>query len=205
MNDNYVMKIIMVGDCEVGKSSLLAYLNEGNLGAHVYLQTIGVDFGIINLKSQCDRSIKCLVWDTAGHERFQSITRTYYKGACGVVLMFDVSSEESFTNISHWQRIVREECEPGTTLILVGNKIDKPRCIPYEEANAYAVKHNMSYIEMSLYSGIGCNDVIYTLVEQVMKNIVRPGIKHIGVTDKSKRSHTLLKSSEENHNCCVVS
>lgn len=205
MAEDYVLKIILIGDCGVGKSCLMSRLVEGRMVPEMHVPTIGVDFGVFRLSSHCGHSIKCHIWDTAGHERFDAITRSYYKGACGAVMMFDASSVHSFERIRRWRRLVEAECAPGTAMVLIANKIDKKREVTYDMAHAYAAKHSMSYIEMSLVSGVGVTDVMPTVVEQVMLRIIRPGLTHAGVVDKQKRTRAMFNSPVENPGCCVVS
>jgi len=205
MAEDYVLKIILIGDCGVGKSCLMSRLVEGRDVQEMHVPTIGVDFGVLRLSTQCDHRVKCHVWDTAGHERFEAITRSYYKGASGAIMIFDASSAHSFDSIRRWRRLVQAECQPGTAMVLVANKIDRPREVTYEDAHAYAAKHSMSYVEMSLASGVGYTEVMPAMIEQIMLRIVRPGISHPGVVDKSKRSNTVFKPSSEKASCCVIS
>lgn len=196
------MKFILIGDCAVGKSCFMNRLIEDRVFSDMHTPTIGVDFGILKSYTECGHSVKCQIWDTSGQERFEAITRSYYKNTSGVILMFDVTSEKSFENIERWHKLAQTECEAGTAIILVGNKIDKPRAVTYEQAYDYALKNNMSYIEMSLVTGKGYLDVVPSMIEQVMLRIIRPGLKHVGVRSNGKR---LFIESVEKRDCCVIS
>lgn len=121
---DYVLKFIITGDAAVGKSSLLVRLTDQRFLANPD-PTLGVEFGskLINLEDE-NKIIKLQCWDTAGTESFRSITRSYYRGAAGCLLVYDVTSRKSFENVRTWLGDVREHADPNLTCILVGNKTD---------------------------------------------------------------------------------
>src|SRR5438309_1672069 len=125
-----IFKIVILGDANCGKSSLInMFINKKFKFS--YDLTIGVDFGCIDLIINDDK-IRLQIWDTAGHERFRSITKSYYKSASGIILCYDVSSEDSFKNLERWLKDINECCEGDVPIILVGNKIDLKKTITTE-------------------------------------------------------------------------
>lgn len=97
---DFVFKILLIGNSSVGKSSLLLRFSD-NIFHETFLPTIGVDFKIRTIE-QAGSIIKLQMWDTAGQEKFRTITSAYYKGAQGIVLVFDVTDRKSFDDIKNW-------------------------------------------------------------------------------------------------------
>ncbi|KIK51352.1 hypothetical protein GYMLUDRAFT_50593 [Collybiopsis luxurians FD-317 M1] len=126
---HYVFKFIITGDAAVGKSSLLVRLTDQRFLANPD-PTLGVEFGskLITIPEEDDgegsKVVKLQCWDTAGTESFRSITRSYYRGAAGCLLVYDVTSRRSFENTRTWLADVRQHADPHLTCILVGNKVD---------------------------------------------------------------------------------
>lgn len=121
---HYVFKFIITGDAAVGKSSLLVRLTDQRFLANPD-PTLGVEFGskLIEIADE-GKVVKLQCWDTAGTESFRSITRSYYRGAAGCLLVYDVTSRPSFEHLRSWLADVREHADPHLTCILVGNKVD---------------------------------------------------------------------------------
>ncbi|EIW84658.1 hypothetical protein CONPUDRAFT_96988 [Coniophora puteana RWD-64-598 SS2] len=121
---HYVLKFIITGDAAVGKSSLLVRLTDQRFLANPD-PTLGVEFGskLIEIPEE-GKIVKLQCWDTAGTESFRSITRSYYRGAAGCLLVYDVTSRASYINARSWLADVREHADPHLTCILVGNKVD---------------------------------------------------------------------------------
>lgn len=118
------MKFVLIGDAAVGKSSLLVRLTDQRFLVNPDA-TLGVEFGskLINIPDE-DKTIKLQCWDTAGTEYFRSITRSYYRGAAGALLVYDVTNRASFEHVEDWLKDVREHADPNLTAILVANKLD---------------------------------------------------------------------------------
>ncbi|KAF8163785.1 P-loop containing nucleoside triphosphate hydrolase protein [Crassisporium funariophilum] len=121
---HYVFKFIITGDAAVGKSSLLIRLTDQRFLANPD-PTLGVEFGskLITIPEE-NKVVKLQCWDTAGQESFRAITRSYYRGAAGCLLVYDVTSRRSFQNARNWLADVREHADPHVSCILVGNKVD---------------------------------------------------------------------------------
>ncbi|KAF8967343.1 P-loop containing nucleoside triphosphate hydrolase protein [Flammula alnicola] len=121
---HYVFKFIITGDAAVGKSSLLIRLTDQRFLVNPD-PTLGVEFGskLITIPEE-NKVVKLQCWDTAGQESFRAITRSYYRGAAGCLLVYDVTSRKSFQNVRNWLADVREHADPHVSCILVGNKVD---------------------------------------------------------------------------------
>lgn len=121
---DYVLKFVLIGDAAVGKSSLLVRLTDQRFLTNPDA-TLGVEFGskLIHIPDE-DKTIKLQCWDTAGTEYFRSITRSYYRGAAGALLVYDVTNRASFEHAEDWLKDVREHADPNMTCILVANKVD---------------------------------------------------------------------------------
>ena len=148
MENDYddLIKIILVGDSKVGKSSILKRLTEDDFFEQ-HNATIGVEFGTCYSR---DRHTKFQVWDTAGEQRYKAITRAYYKGAMIIMLVFNLSSRESLDSIQKtFQSEIQSFADPTAQYLLIGNKSDLAREVTADEAESWALHNNCFYLEMS--------------------------------------------------------
>jgi small GTP-binding protein len=149
-NYKYMFKIIMIGDAGVGKTTLMfRYLYEKFL--YAVDTTIGVEFGS-KITTVENVPVKLQLWDTSGQEKFRSITRCYYRGAAGCLLVYDITSWVSFSNILAWLSDYQKMgSHQQTEFVLVGTKNDlkEKRAVSYEEAKTFAHTHNMRFFETS--------------------------------------------------------
>mmetsp|Transcript_18595 Transcript_18595/g.46411 ORF Transcript_18595/g.46411 Transcript_18595/m.46411 type:complete len:220 (+) Transcript_18595:277-936(+) len=152
---DHLFKILLVGDSGVGKSSLMLRFCDDTFNER-QLATIGVDFRTKHLVLK-RKNVKLAVWDTAGQERFRTMTSSYYRGAQGVILAFDVTSAETFYNLPKWISEVRSHStHEKAKLLLVGNKVDlaNERQVSREKAEEYAESNGMKYVETSARTNI---------------------------------------------------
>lgn len=137
-NFDLLFKFIIIGDAAVGKSCLLHRFVDEEFKSDT-THTIGVEFGskIIEL---AETTVKLQVWDTAGQERFRSVTRSYYRGAAGAILVFDVKNRDSYNHVSAWLSDARSLASPNISIVLVGNKVDMAdqREVSFMEASRFA-------------------------------------------------------------------
>ena len=120
---DHLFKLLLIGDSGVGKSCLLLRFAD-NTYSESYISTIGVDFKIRTIRID-DKNVKLQIWDTAGQERFRTITSSYYRGANGIIMVYDVTNEESFNNMSQiWKKELEKYAADGVAHILVANKCD---------------------------------------------------------------------------------
>ncbi|MED6220296.1 Ras- protein RABE1d, variant 2 [Stylosanthes scabra] len=136
---DYLIKLLLIGDSGVGKSCLLLRFTDDTFTTS-FITTIGIDFKIRTVELDGKR-IKLQIWDTAGQERFRTITSAYYRGAMGILLVYDVTDESSFENIRNWIRNIEEHASDNVNRILVGNKADmdeSKRVVPTSRGQALA-------------------------------------------------------------------
>lgn len=130
----------------------------------------GIDFKI-KIIDQEQKRIKLQIWDTAGQERFRTITKTYYKGAHGIILTFDVTDETSFKNIKNWVKQIETNAQNNVCKVLVGNKCDREdRKVTFEEGSKLAAEFNMKYFETSAKTNHNVNETFSYLTKDILSN-----------------------------------
>ncbi|KRX09704.1 P-loop containing nucleoside triphosphate hydrolase [Pseudocohnilembus persalinus] len=173
-NYDYIFKLCVVGDSGVGKSSMLLRFSDNTFIENQY-STIGVDFKQKSLKIN-DNNVKLSIWDTAGQDRFNFITRAYYKGCNGVLFVFDTTNRQSFLNIQKWFDQVQETAQNSINqveFLLVGNKADmyEERRVPKQEAEELAQLLNCKYIETSAKNGQNIDKSFINLCTNLVSTI----------------------------------
>ena len=167
---DYLFKVLLLGDSDVGKSSLILRYTEETFNSKL-VNSIGVDFKM--KKKEIDgKVIKVQIWDTAGHERFRSITYSYYRGANAIIIVFDLSDKKSFISITEWLKQIEKHAKENVFKFLVGNKSDlvEQRKISYDEAKQYADEHELPYIETSAKEGININELFDSSIKSFLNN-----------------------------------
>ena len=145
---DYIFKVLLIGDSGVGKSSLLRRYVDNEYD-DCFTSTIGVDFRFRNVRLGED-VVRLQLWDTAGQERFRTITASYYRGAQALLLVYDVSSAESFAHLQRWHDESRRYADQPIAFV-IGNKADlsAERAVSPEEAERWAAEHQCQYCECS--------------------------------------------------------
>lgn len=201
---NYIYKFIIVGDSFVGKSCLLLRFVDLNFRNQHDL-TIGVEFGskIINISDNNNNNehipIKLHIWDTAGQELFKSIIRSYYRGAIGAILVYDISRRETYDNIIFWLNDVKKNNNMNIQYILVGNKSDLERKVSYEEAFIFAENNGLLYIESSAKENINIDNIFIELTKKVYENVE---INEINQNNICGIYINKIKNTSHENNCC---
>ena len=163
-------KILILGDSKVGKSCFLTRYADKTYQED-YLSTIGMDYKIKNYELENGAIIKLYIWDTAGQDRFRSITSNYYKGADGIILIYDITKQETFNNVRNWITSIKEEAPAKVVLILVGNKVDdeKNRAVPQSEGEKIADEYNLPFLECSAKSDINVTETFDVLIKKIVE------------------------------------
>ncbi|EGN95854.1 hypothetical protein SERLA73DRAFT_142810 [Serpula lacrymans var. lacrymans S7.3] len=213
---HYVLKFIITGDAAVGKSSLLVRLTDQRFLTNPD-PTLGVEFGskLIEIPEE-GKIVKLQCWDTAGTESFRSITRSYYRGAAGCLLVYDVTSRASFTNARSWLADVREHADPHLTCILVGNKVDLceaedgtsngRREVSTAEGELWAKEDDLLFVEASAKSGVNVEIAFEQASRDILDKIKRgvfdddrsPGVK----LSKPANSNLNIDQGSTRPTCC---
>ncbi|PPR06298.1 hypothetical protein CVT26_005130 [Gymnopilus dilepis] len=164
------VKLLLIGNSSVGKSSLLLrFSDEQWLPEDEASATIGVDFRVHKMEINGER-VKLSIWDTAGQERFRTITSSYYRGAQGVILVYDVANRESFEALPRWYSELETYVSSSVVKILVGNKVDKEfsRQVSRAEAENFAARMNSLFIETSAKTAVGVKETFQEVVEKIL-------------------------------------
>jgi len=185
---DYIFKIVLIGDTSVGKSCLLTRFADDQFTDN-YVTTIGVDFRFKTMIVM-DKIIKVQVWDTAGEERYRSITNAYYRGAEGILIVFDLTNEESFKSIQNWINEVTVFTGKDVIIICLGNKSDLKSEISKNIIDEFKKKTNLEIFNVSAKTGEG--------VEEAFKHIIELLIKKN--TDKKEENNAINLTPNTNNN-----
>lgn len=168
---HYTFKHIIVGDTCVGKSCLLLRFTSDQF-SHVHDLTIGVEFGARVIQVE-DKQVKLSCWDTAGQESFRSITRSYYRGAAGALLVYDITRRETFEHVLSWLEDARAHSSTDMAVILVGNKADLEhrRQVSKEEGETFAKEHDLMFIETSAKDNTGVEEAFSKTAASIYEKV----------------------------------
>lgn len=148
MTEEQLLKILVIGESAVGKSCLLLRYTD-NKFQESFMTTIGVDFKTKHIEID-GQQVKLQIWDTAGQEKFRAITKAYYRGAHGILVVFDISRRDTFNQTRMWIDSIKDSTEASPIdVILVGNKSDLERAVSKEEAQNLADQYKIQYFETS--------------------------------------------------------
>ena len=164
-------KILLLGDSSVGKTCFLMRYTD-NTFQEIHMSTIGLDSKLKNVQLDDGKIVKIQIWDTAGQDRFRSITKNYYKGAHGIILIYDITNKKSFENVRNWINQIKEEVSEKVSIILVGNKIDdeEHRVVPTVEGEKLSKELGLMFFECSAKSGINIDSTFNELVKTTVEN-----------------------------------
>ena len=168
---DYLFKFLVIGSAGIGKSCLLHQFIEGTFkedSSH----TIGVEFGS-KIVPVGGRTVKLQVWDTAGQERFRSVTRSYYRGAAGALLVYDITSRESFNTLTNWLTDARTLASPQIVILMVGNKkdLEDEREVTFLEASRFAQENGLMFLETSAKTGNSVEEAFLKCSKNILAKI----------------------------------
>ena len=195
-----VFKLIEIGASGVGKTALVNRLINGVFDEDSQT-TIGVEFKTYLIEVDGEK-VKLQIWDTAGQERFRSVSRAYFRNAVGAIVVFDLTSRESFDAVESWLNDFHTLGHPNAVAYLVGNKADREnhRQIGMEEATDFATKHDMEYIETSAASGQNVKDLFLRFTYRIMADVKSEKLKLPSLGSNS--GPETLEPVKQKKSCC---
>ncbi|OWF56414.1 GTP-binding protein YPTC1 [Mizuhopecten yessoensis] len=202
-NFDYLFKYLLIGDSGVGKSNLLLRFAD-DVFSETHIATIGVDFKIrtVNIENNI---VQLHIWDTAGQDRFKSITSSFYRGAHGIMLVYDVTDMDSFINVEKWLQEVDKQRGRDNSIILVGNKSDmtSKRVVTWEMGKEYADKLGVLYLETSAKTSTNVETLFLTMAADIKSHLVESKLDTTGGgTVIVRNSSPVVKKSS--WICCSV-
>jgi small GTP-binding protein len=194
-------KFILIGRAGVGKTALLKRLVDDTFNESLD-STVGVEFDSTLLVVD-DQKIRLQIWDTAGQEKFRSITKAYYRTAAGVLIVFDITDRKSFDQLPAWVNDVRTLCDPSAVCTLVGAKSDvaDERTVTILEAEALAQQYHMPYVETSAKTGDNVKDA-FTRTVATLQERSEPVPRAPGSRSALMGSLSDTGAKEVQHSCC---
>ncbi|XP_062242804.1 ras-related protein Rab-1B-like [Platichthys flesus] len=209
---DYLFKLLLIGDSGVGKSCLLLRFADDTY-TESYISTIGVDFKIRTIDMD-GKTVKLQIWDTAGQERFRTITSSYYRGAHGIIIVYDVTEQESFNNVRQWlDEIDRYACE-NVSRLLVGNKSDlvSRKVVDAATGQELATSLKIRFLETSAKSSDNVERSFLTMASEIHQRLASEGAGLQGQSTQAKAQGTKIssapvrlggdKQTQEAANCC---
>ncbi|KAH9703158.1 ras-related protein RABE1a [Citrus sinensis] len=211
---DYLIKLLLIGDSGVGKSCLLLRFSDGSFTTS-FITTIGIDFKIRTIELDGKR-IKLQIWDTAGQERFRTITTglclgfwqlAYYRGAMGILLVYDVTDESSFNNIRNWIRNIEQHASDNVNKILVGNKADmdeSKRAVPTSKGQALADEYGIKFFETSAKTNLNVEEVFFSIAKDIKQRLAESDSKSEPQTIKINQPDTGASGAQaaQKSACC---
>ena len=202
---DFLFKGIIIGPSNGGKSCILLRATK-NAFREIHEVTIGVDFGFIIIKID-DKIIKLQIWDTSGQEQYKSVSKVFYKNTDCVFLVFDITSKDSFHNISSWLEEIRSLLNPSPIILLVGNKLDEEskRNVSKVEAEEYVVKNKLNgYYETSAKTGENINELLKNVSKLIFCSNIKIKKEEEKVklkTENPEKNSTKIPKEASNSSC----
>ncbi|KAJ7528903.1 hypothetical protein O6H91_15G025100 [Diphasiastrum complanatum] len=197
---DYLFKLLLIGDSGVGKSCLLLRFADDSY-LESYISTIGVDFKIRTVELD-GKAMKLQIWDTAGQERFRTITSSYYRGAHGIIVVYDVTDQESFNNVKQWLNEIDRYANENVNKLLVGNKNDltAKKVVDYETAKAFADEIGIPFLETSAKNATNVEQAFMTMTADIKNRMAsQPALNSSKPTTVPMKGQPLQQKS----GCCT--
>ena len=203
---NYLFKVLILGDSFVGKTNMLKRFLNDEFDMNTK-ETVGVEFGSKNfILGEKEDIVKAHIWDTAGQERYRSVTKAYYKGAKGALLVYDITRKATFDNIDNWLIDLRTNADKDILILLIGNKSDliDTREISEEEARTKAEQYNIAFLETSAKTGDNINKAFSQLIEEVYKANISLLQSNIEIEENNGHGINLVEKKDQTkkNGCC---
>ena len=191
------INLLIIGDQAVGKTSLLIRFTEDQFNNNM-IGTAGIDLKRKIVKIE-EKNYKVIIYDTAGQERFQKLTKNFYQGSKGIILVYNVTEKKSFQNLQNWMDTISQNADNGVEILILGNKIDLERNVSTEEGQKISSDYNTNFMETSAKTGEFVHEAFLLLLNNIVKKLVRVPTEK-GIIDSTVK----LPSKEKNKKakCC---
>lgn len=201
---DHLLKLLLIGDMAVGKTSLLLKFCDDKFSTNL-MSTIGIDFKIKTLEIN-GKKVKLQIWDTAGQEKYHTITTAYYRGSQGIMMVYDITNLQSFENINRWVKNINDYADDTAVKMIVANKIDmefdekRGRLISKNRGTELALNHDMDFIETSAKTGENIEQAFELLVRRILTQIENNKVDE----RRSQQGRIIEINAEKNNetNCC---
>ncbi|KAL5253991.1 hypothetical protein ACHWQZ_G013677 [Mnemiopsis leidyi] len=194
---DHICKVMLIGDSSVGKTCLLVRFKDGAFLACSYISTVGIDFRskIVNLDGT---KVKLQIFDTAGQERFRSLTHSYYRDAHALLLVYDVTCNESFLNVREWLTVVEEHASPDVIVMILGNKADMngERVVKTEQGERLAKEYGVAFLETSAKTGLNVDLAFMAIAKDIKAK------RSLRSADKDFNMGEFIESKKQSSSCC---
>ena len=201
------VQLLIIGDMTVGKTSILTRYTEDKFSQN-YLATVGLDFFTkdVDFPNLNNQKIRIKIWDSAGQERFRSLTQSFFRNANGIIIVYDISNIESFENLKYWiQSINTQLGQNEIKTIVIGNKVDLTREVKKEDAENFCKEKGYKYFEVSAKEGNGIQEAINYLVEMIIKSNSKNNKQNNTIKlekEKSNKNNNKEKGDKKKGDCC---
>ena len=173
MNYDHKCQLLIIGDSTVGKTSILSRFVNGTFNAN-YLATVGLD-NFTKDETIDDKNVHIKIWDTAGQERFKALTKGFFRNAEGIMIVYDVTNQETFDSLKNWIQSIKDnmgnDFMERVPIVIIGNKIDSDeREVKTEDAESFCKQQNYPYFETSAKTGENIDSTVRFLVKKVIES-----------------------------------
>ncbi|XP_057488277.1 ras-related protein RABA5c-like [Actinidia eriantha] len=208
--EEYLFKVVIIGDSAVGKSNLLSRYARNEFNMHSKA-TIGVEFQTQSMEID-GKEVKAQIWDTAGQERFRAVTSAYYRGAVGALVVYDISRRTTFDSITRWLDELNTHCDTTVARMLVGNKCDLEniRAVSIEEGKSLAEAEGLFFMETSALDSTNVKKAFEIIIQEIYNNVSRKVLSSDSYKSELSVNRVSLvgngtdgsKKTSSNYSCC---
>ncbi|XP_031429767.1 ras-related protein ORAB-1-like isoform X2 [Clupea harengus] len=205
---DYLFKLLLIGDSGVGKTCLVLRFKDDTF-TESYISTMGFDLNIRTIEMH-GKIVKLQIWDTGGQERFNSVTSSYYRGAHGIIIVYDVTDQKSFNNLEQWLEEIKKFACENVSMLLVGNKSDlvSEKVVDFSTAKEFATSLNIQILETSCKNASNVEKAFLTMASEIQKRVGTEPVQNETVKMGSKINSAPLWPGGEKHtaegagSCC---